>query len=67
MLSKPRRHSVDRAIALGVNEIVAKPFSPKTLWSRLDEVISRPRPYVQIKGLLRPVARASVASDQHAA
>src|SRR5918995_7010669 len=32
MLSKPRRHSVDRAIALGVNEIVAKPFSPKTLW-----------------------------------
>lgn len=59
MLSKPRRYVVDRALALGVNEIVAKPFSPKVLWSRLDEVINRPRPFVTVKGLLRPSARPS--------
>ncbi len=57
MLSKPRRYAVDRAIALGVNEIIAKPFSPKVLWSRLDEVINRPRPFSQAKGLLRPTPR----------
>jgi two-component system, chemotaxis family, chemotaxis protein CheY len=67
MLSKPRRAAVDRAVALGVNEIVAKPFSPKVLWSRLDEVINRPRPYLQIKGLLRPVGRGRGASAIKAA
>lgn len=59
MMSKPRRYIVDRAVSLGVNEIVAKPFSPKVLWSRLDEVINRPRPYLQVKSLLRPVARTA--------
>src|SRR5919206_2616663 len=57
MLSKPRRYVVDRALNLGVNEIIAKPFSPKVLWSRLDEVINRPRPFVQSRGLLRPSPR----------
>src|SRR5918997_5128571 len=60
-LSKPRRYAVDRAVALGVNEIIAKPFSPKVLWSRLDEVINRARPFVQVKGLLRPVPRSEPA------
>lgn len=59
MLSRPRRSVVERATALGVNEIVAKPFSPNSLWSRLDEVIRRPRTYVQANGLLRPVARVA--------
>jgi two-component system, chemotaxis family, chemotaxis protein CheY len=67
MLSKPRRYAVDRSVALGVNEIIAKPFSPKVLWSRLDEVINRPRPFVQVKGLLRPVARSSNTADKAAA
>lgn len=59
MLSKPRRYAVDRAVALGVNEIIAKPFSPKVLWSRLDEVINRPRAFDQSKGLLRPTSRTT--------
>jgi DNA-binding response OmpR family regulator len=67
MLSKPRRYAVDRAVALGVNEIIAKPFSPKVLWSRLDEVINRPRPFVQVKGLLRPVARTGAGPEKAAA
>jgi len=57
MLSRPRRQAVERAMALGVNEIMAKPFSPKLLWSRLDEVLSRPRPFVEVHGLMRPAAR----------
>ncbi len=57
MVAQPRRNQVERAVSLGVNEIIAKPFSPKTLWSRLDEVINRPRPFAQVDSLLRPVAR----------
>lgn len=56
-LSRPTRYVVDRAIALGVNEIIAKPFSPKVLWSRLDEVVNRPRSFVQVRGILRPAPR----------
>lgn len=67
MMGKPRRYVVDRAVSLGVNEIIAKPFSPKVLWSRLDEVINRPRPYLQVKGLLRPVARTASSVPQKVA
>ncbi|HYF55572.1 MAG TPA: response regulator [Salinarimonas sp.] len=66
MVSKPRRYVVDRAMSLGVNEIIAKPFSPKILWSRLDEVINRPRTYVQVKGLLRPIGRAQLQESKAA-
>ncbi|MBA9070484.1 hypothetical protein FHR71_004250 [Methylobacterium sp. RAS18] len=38
---------------------VSSPFSPKTLWSRLDEVINRPRPYTRAKGMLTPQPRAT--------
>ena len=57
MLSQPRKDRVERAVRLGVNEIIAKPFSPKTLWSRLDEIINRPRPYSQVRNLLVPRPR----------
>ncbi len=67
MLSKPRRYVVERAIALGVNEIIAKPFSPKVLWSRLDEIINRPRPFIQAKGLLRPAPRQVPQDGEKAA
>jgi len=67
MLSKPKRYIVDRAINLGVNEIIAKPFSPKVIWSRLDEVINRPRSFVQARGIVRPIPRVSPASPAEAA
>jgi two-component system chemotaxis response regulator CheY len=57
MMGRPQKNSVERAVRLGVNEVIAKPFSPKTLWSRLDEVINRPRPYETAKGMLRPKPR----------
>jgi two-component system, chemotaxis family, chemotaxis protein CheY len=67
MLSKPRRYAVDRAVALGVNEIIGKPFSPKILWSRLDEVLNRPRGFVEANGLLRPAPRGGAAAEKAAA
>ncbi|WP_310350073.1 response regulator [Methylobacterium sp. BE186] len=57
MMAQPRKDRVERAVRLGVNEVIAKPFSPKTLWSRLDEVINRPRPYTVVKSLLIPQPR----------
>ena len=60
MMAQPRRDRVERAVRLGVNEVIAKPFSPRTLWSRLDEVINRPRPYRQVKNLLQPRPRAAL-------
>lgn len=57
MIARPQKNMVERAVRLGVNEVIAKPFSPKTLWSRLDEVINRPRPYETVKSMLRPMAR----------
>src|SRR3954470_20044011 len=75
MLSKPRRYAVDRAVALAVNravahgrnEITGKPFSPKVLWSRLDEVLNRPRGFVEANGLLRPAPRGGPAIEKAAA
>jgi len=61
MLAKPRRSVIDRALEVGVNEIIAKPFSPRVLWSRLDEVINRPRPYAKVNGLFCPEGRAGAA------
>ncbi|KQO57348.1 response regulator receiver protein [Methylobacterium sp. Leaf86] len=62
MIARPQKNTVERAVRLGVNEVIAKPFSPKTLWSRLDEVINRPRPYVTAKGMLRPSPRQLVGA-----
>ena len=66
-LSKPRRYAVDRAVALGVNEVIVKPFSPKILWSRLDEVLNRPRGFAEANGLLRPAPRGGAAAEKAAA
>ena len=57
MMARPQKNSVERTVRLGVNEVIAKPFSPKTLGSRLDEVINRPRPYETVKSMLRPTSK----------
>jgi DNA-binding response OmpR family regulator len=59
MLARPRRSVVERAADLGVNEVIAKPFSPAVLWSRLDEVVRRPRPFIAQGDLVRPQARGA--------
>jgi PleD family two-component response regulator len=60
--SQPQRAIVERAILLGVNEILIKPFSPKALWARIDEVLFKPRTFQKSpSGLMRPMPRTANA------
>ena len=46
MLAQPRRNVVDRAVALGVNEIIAKPFSHEKLLQLVATLLGRePAPH----------------------
>ena len=63
MISQPQKFIIDRAIAVGINEILVKPFSPKALWARLDEIINKPRPFVQVGGLVRPAPRTGAPAS----
>lgn len=51
--------SVLGAVTAGVHEYVARPFSMKTLRSRAEAVLSRPRPFVRTHLFFGPVPRAS--------
>lgn len=59
MLARPRRSVVEQAAGLGVNEVIAKPFSPAVLCSRLDEVVRRPRPFIAQGDFVRPQPRGA--------
>lgn len=62
LLSAPQKLVVERAVAVGVNEILVKPFSPKALWARLEEVLQRPRQFMRTpSGILRPLPRGEEA------
>jgi two-component system, chemotaxis family, chemotaxis protein CheY len=63
MISQPQKFIIERAIAAGVNEILVKPFSPKALWARLDEIINNPRPFVQVGGMVRPAPRSGAPAS----
>ena len=58
MLTLHASHArVNEAIQLGVNEILAKPTSPKLLRDRLLSIIVNPRPMVQIGKYFAPEPR----------
>jgi CheY-like chemotaxis protein len=63
MIALPKKFVIERAISCGVNEILVKPFSPAALWVRLDEVINKPRPFVQIGAMMLPTPRTSAAAS----
>ena len=50
-------HRVLEARDSGVNEILAKPISIKSLYSRLVSIIESPRPYVKTKTYFGPCRR----------
>jgi CheY-like chemotaxis protein len=56
-----QRSRVNAALALGVNEFLVKPVSPKTLQDRLMSVLVNPRPMVQIDGHYVPRPRRFTA------
>ncbi|MBL6929680.1 MAG: response regulator [Rhodospirillales bacterium] len=48
---------VKQARDVGVNEYVIKPFSAQGLFTRIQAVIERPRPFVKIEGYFGPDRR----------
>ena len=48
---------IQHARNAGVNEFLAKPFSPKALFSRIRAVIERPRPFIRAPGYFGPDRR----------
>lgn len=63
-LSNPHKFIIEKAITLGVNEILVKPFSPKDLWARFDEALNKEREFIKTSnGLMRPMPR-TIKKDQ---
>jgi len=55
--SETRVSQVYTARNVGVSEYVAKPFTAKSVFLRVREVVERPRPFVQVKGYFGPDRR----------
>lgn len=55
--SDPRVETVKEARMAGVDEFAAKPISHATIKERLDEVILRPRPFIEGKNYIGPCRR----------
>lgn len=49
------------ALALGVNDVLCKPFSPKALYMRLADNIAAPRPFVRSQDYFGPKPRLDKA------
>jgi len=59
MTGHTQRHRIQEAMLLGVNEILVKPFSAKSLLERLRLVVEHPRPFVQRGSYFGPLPRQS--------
>ena len=63
MTGHTERSKVMAARDSGINELVAKPISAKTLLERIIAVIDRPRSYVKTKTYTGPCRRRGKAKD----
>jgi two-component system, chemotaxis family, chemotaxis protein CheY len=63
MTGHTERSKVTAARDVGVNELVAKPISAKTLLERIVSVIDRPRPFVRAQSYTGPCRRRGTAED----
>jgi two-component system chemotaxis response regulator CheY len=63
----PTRAFLDSAQAIGVDEIVALPFTPKSLLVRIGSVIERPRPFVDCPAYVGPCRRRRMLQDYRGA
>ena len=64
LTSRASRLRVNEAMRLGVNEVLAKPTSPKMLQDRLLSILVKPRPMVQVGKYLVPEPRRQEAADE---
>jgi two-component system chemotaxis response regulator CheY len=57
MTAHTERHRIEQAMQMGVNEMLVKPFSAKSLLQRLDLVVNHPRPFMQLGNYFGPMPR----------
>jgi len=57
MTAHTERHRIEQAMQMGVNEMLVKPFSAKSLLQRLDLVVNYPRPFMQLGNYFGPMPR----------
>ena len=48
------KHQVEAARDAGVTEFLAKPITAQSLFSRIAEIVERPRAFVRCRKLFRP-------------
>lgn len=61
---QPTRASVVGALTAGVHEYIARPFSMKTVRSRVEAVVTAPRPFVRTRVYFGPVPRAKTIRQE---
>jgi len=57
------RASVERARDVGVNEYLAKPVTPAGLYSRITQVIAKPRPFIRTPSYFGPNRRRRMSPN----
>ena len=57
------KHRVEAARDAGVTEFLAKPITAQSLFSRIAEIVERPRAFVRCDSLFRPRPAAQGAGE----
>ena len=61
--SGARRRDVERSRDLGVNDVITRPFSPKTLMNKLVPALMAPRPFIAAPQFFGPDRRSKLRAD----
>ena len=54
---------IQAGLGLGVNDVLCKPFSPKSLYLRLINNVLHPRPFLRTKDYFGPVLRQTITEE----
>ena len=57
------RHRVEAARDVGITEFIAKPINAGNLYTRIAEIVERPRPFVRTDGYFGPCRRRKMIED----
>jgi CheY-like chemotaxis protein len=57
------RHRVEQARDAGVTEFLAKPVTAQSLFSRIAEIVERPRPFIRCDDFFGPDRRRRLGED----
>ena len=54
---------IQAGLGLGINDVLCKPFSPKSLYLRLMDNVLHPRPFLRTKDYFGPVLRQTTPEE----